>query len=497
MHRTRLKNLLESVALFLLLVPAFVVLHLEKVFHHQINYHFAAVQLCVMMLATVIIIIFCKAISRNKKKASITAFILMLGWFYIGPMKNAMEEVYPDKFYSSYTCLMPLSLITLFFLVYTVRKYSGSLNRLFFFINTLWLIFILVDIISIIISDILPTTQQIKNTYRLPVKNIEDSLKPDIYFIVFDSYSANAVLKKMGFDNHAIEKMLEASGFKMITGSTSNYNLTPYSLASTFNMKYLDFADTRNKILLNDYFKAVDAVKWNGLFPWLSRNGYQIEAYTFFDFPGNPSINKKHDVWDINGLFLQHNLALKVYDDIYWNFGLKSLNTEAKIAFEIEQRDAYDDTVFSKLLNSRHQHFSSPVFTYAHFFMPHSKNSYDSAGNKIIQQPLLSEKETEKLYTEEIKFVNKRILAITDTLLKHANRPLVIIIQGDHGYRFWDDERKPDEFPNFNAVYFSNGDYGRLPDTLSNVNLFKAVLNTWFKQQIPYDPNRHYFLKYK
>jgi len=72
---------------------------------------------------------------------------------------------------------------------------------------------------------------------------------------------------------------------------------------------------------------------------------------------------------------------------------------------------------------------------------------------------------------------------------------LATIIQGDHGYRFYDDRRKNDEFPNFFAVYFSNKDYRHVPDTLSNVNVFKAVLNTYFRQQIPFESNKHFFLR--
>ena len=73
---------------------------------------------------------------------------------------------------------------------------------------------------------------------------------------------------------------------------------------------------------------------------------------------------------------------------------------------------------------------------------------------------------------------------------------MVIIFQGDHGYRFYDNNKKEDEFPNFCAVYFSNKDYRQLPDTISNVNLFKVVVNTWFNQNSPFESNKHYFLHY-
>jgi hypothetical protein len=129
--------------------------------------------------------------------------------------------------------------------------------------------------------------------------------------------------------------------------------------------------------------------------------------------------------------------------------------------------------------------------------MPHPPNGLTSSGDKLPYNNKLSEKENENRYTDEIMFVNKRIRTIVDTLTKNTKRPMVIIMQGDHGYRFWKDGREQDEFPNFSAVYFSNKDYSMVPDTLSNVNLFKAVLNTFFHQNIPFDTNKQFFLHYR
>ncbi len=129
--------------------------------------------------------------------------------------------------------------------------------------------------------------------------------------------------------------------------------------------------------------------------------------------------------------------------------------------------------------------------------MPHIPNSHDSTGKRIPVNTKISVEQEMEGYTNEIRFINKRISTISDTLIRNIKRPLVIIIQGDHGYRFYDDRRKKDEFPNFFAVYFSNKDYRQVPDTLSNVNLFRAVMNTYFNQQIPFETNKHFFLQYK
>ena len=158
--------------------------------------------------------------------------------------------------------------------------------------------------------------------------------------------------------------------------------------------------------------------------------------------------------------------------------------------------DRQDDKLYHWLMSTSAIETKHPQFLYAHFFMPHYPNRRDSLGNISPFNPNLNGVQLIARYTEEIKFVNKRIDSITDAILHTRRRPLVIIIQGDHGYRFNDLQKCKDEFPNFSAVYFSNRDYRQVPDTLSNVNLFKAVLNTYFQQQIPFDKNQQFFLQY-
>ena len=40
-------------------------------------------------------------------------------------------------------------------------------------------------------------------------------------------------------------------------------------------------------------------------------------------------------------------------------------------------------------------------------------------------------------------------------------------------------------FSNLNAFYFPNKDYSRLYDSISPVNTFRVVLNTYFNAQLP------------
>ncbi len=306
-----------------------------------------------MCVATGIFIAFSWLIFREKKKAWIFALFLMLCWFYLGILKNYLQENYADAFFSSYTFILPFVLISFILTAIIIKKYTGPFHRLFLFLNLLWIIFIVMDGISIVLQDTGRPTIQKKYALDLPSTDIADSLRPDIYYIVFDSYSANPILRGMGFDNQMIEEKLVASGYNIVDNGTSNYNLTPFSIGSTLNMKYLDEANTGKKYFLDEFLPAANIVKYNGLVPWLESTGYAFKNYSFFDFDGQPSSIPTHDIWDIEDIFLQHNAGLKIYKDLFWNFKLHSLNDAEKIQLAIDQRDAYDDSVLFTSIKQR------------------------------------------------------------------------------------------------------------------------------------------------
>ena len=65
--------------------------------------------------------------------------------------------------------------------------------------------------------------------------------KPDVYYIILDMYGRDDVLKdRFSYDNSEFLKELEELGFVVTPCSVSNYNMTELSLASSFNMNYLD-----------------------------------------------------------------------------------------------------------------------------------------------------------------------------------------------------------------------------------------------------------------
>jgi hypothetical protein len=68
-----------------------------------------------------------------------------------------------------------------------------------------------------------------------------DIAKPDIYYIVLDSYSRDDILKDMiGFDNSNFLNSLRERGFFIPKCAYSNYDSTARTIASVLNLQYLD-----------------------------------------------------------------------------------------------------------------------------------------------------------------------------------------------------------------------------------------------------------------
>ena len=70
-----------------------------------------------------------------------------------------------------------------------------------------------------------------------PAANPDD---PDIYFLIFDRYGSEESIKHLtGVDND-LPAFLESRGFTVAHDAHSNYGRTAMSIASTFDLDYLD-----------------------------------------------------------------------------------------------------------------------------------------------------------------------------------------------------------------------------------------------------------------
>ena len=128
--------------------------------------------------------------------------------------------------------------------------------------------------------------------------------------------------------------------------------------------------------------------------------------------------------------------------------------------------------------------------------MPHYPYLFDRNGNQLSFEE--SQQEIRKdLYLDYLQYCNKQCLALTDSILKKDKTGPIIILMSDHGFTKYDPSAidASYNFDNMINIYLPDKNYSGFPDTISNVNLFRFILNKQFKQRLPLLKDSTIFLK--
>ena len=490
-----MKNSLQKYPFFLFLLPSFLVLHILKEFYSLIEFKVVSREILSLYILPISTLAVFQILTRSFRKSSLITLLIMLPFYFLGELKDWFLLAKNQSFFGSYSFLIPATLLLMLICMVIILKSHSNFNRIFLYVNTLLIAICLIDLVSLLFFGDKNRKFEIAESYQT-CSNCE---KPDIYFLVFDSYSSTALLKdELGYDNSSLDSALMQKGFKIIPQSRSNYNLTPFSIGSSFNMEYLQGADTSRLYRLRNYLPAVKKIYDNALIQILEKEGYEIYNHSLFDIRNHPSSIPGFDIWGTKQLFEQHILFKKLDKDIGWQFpSWMRLGPENKLKVYSQNRDRHDSIAIRNILGSAAASTQKPKFVYGHLFLPHSPYTYDSSGNKIEPIGVMQPDADKKAYVQQVVYTRKIMLQLIDSILSNHKRPLALIIQGDHGYRFFDKSKDEKEFPNLNAVYFSNGNYHGLNDSMTNVQTFRFLLNNWFGKQYPYPDNHFYFLHYK
>jgi hypothetical protein len=486
-----MKKILEKYPLFLLTLPSFVVIHLEKGLHHLIRMSLSMIGSLFCLSVPLIILGIWYLFLRSVSKASLMTLSCLLPFYYTGDLKSWLSGKFPHSFLQSYSFLLSVFVVMVLVLLFILKRKRTVPGKLFFFINTAIFLFIAADVVTIFFTGS-------KNKYTIDGKNelsyraCDSCYKPDIYYIIFDAYtSSNQLKNEYGYSNQAIEDYLHNKGFYIAQESKSNYCYTAYSVGSTLNMNYITNVDTINKTTDRTYLQALKLVYKNKLVAFLQNQDYKVLNHSLFDIGSYPTTIKHVDFWGIRELFDQYNLFLKLYYDAGYHLPsrVKKLFNNKYFVNDVELRKDLPDTVFRHLLQSVKMKTKQPRFVYAHFLQTHPPYFFDSTGKKLPKTSDAAEG-----YIHQVAYSNRLIKQIADSIIAISERPAIIILQGDHGISFKDPVDPPDKFPILNAIFFSNKDYRLLADSTTSVNTFRIILNTFFEQDLRQLPNKYYHL---
>ncbi|MGQ0739902.1 MAG: hypothetical protein ACT4OJ_12660 [Bacteroidota bacterium] len=480
--KAKLMHIFRSRPLFLLLLPTFFMLHsLVANFAPGVTGTALIQTLLYTGIAAVLALIFFPA-TRSLNKAALVSFYILSFNFFFGSLHDAAKKIFGQQALPvRYGFIIPLFLIILVCLVIWLRKTKRELKRAVLFLNLLFLLLIASDLVVL-----LPKISK-KNIYNPPnlsgqFISCDTCSKPDVYVIIADEYAGQQELTDIfSFDNSIFENDLKQRGFHVVNHTKSNYNATVYSMASLFNMGYIELSG-KEQVTQRDMLLCRSIIKNNNTGYFFKKQGYSIYNHSFFTLHGKKKAVNNYYFHPISRILTFETFTNRISRDVGHNF-------HSKERYRAIYRNDFlnDERVDSLTKITALPGNAGPRFVYTHFTRPHHPYFAGRDGRHFVPpDSLRGFPRLQKEYTEHILYTNRRLLELIDHIRLHSANPPIILLASDHGFRQF--REKADQkyyFMNLCAVYLPGGDYSLFYDGMSPVNTFRVILNSQFGQQLP------------
>jgi hypothetical protein len=309
------------------------------------------------------------------------------------------------------------------------------------------------------------------------------SYTPDVYYLIFDEYPREDTLKEFfDYDNQEMINFLNNNGFYIAHESHSNYPQTKLALSSSLNMKHVNYLQ---KELGED---SIDNRPLAQLFDNnIVMQKFKIYGYKTIGFDNGWGTDRLLSVADLTLCRNDQNLNSEF---MIMLMRTSILNPVYVKLFDSDYRDKIL-CAFSELENIPKE-YDEPVFVYAHIFLPHGPYVFGPNGEEITPDSMsLRDEEytsSKEGFLNQVKFADKKIIEITEKILRESEVPPIIIIQSDHGSQRELDWNNPSEkglrerLAILNAYHLPNGGSELLYPSITPVNSFRVVFNYYFNE---------------
>lgn len=442
-------------------------------------------------------------IIRSSGKAALLASFLLITFYSYGHVFQMLNGKSLLGFvYGRHLVLMILWLALIFagslFILRKIKENAGP-NRILNFVS---LFLLLLPVYQIgryyIVQKKNVVSESAVSTPFLVSTDESSAVQPDVYYIIMDGYSRADVLQELyDLDISPFTNELKQMGFVFPECAQSNYGFTGFSLSSALNMDYVDtFAETipwgaaterYNASLMHDYIRHS-----------LVRAAFKQLGYTIVTFDtGTPLLDVDDSDYFIeftstinkNGAGLQ----LSTFEHLFIKTTMLSLvfDENSRIMRAITgqlktpHRQQHERALYVLDQLGKVHTIPGKKFVFFHIMAPHDPYVFDAEGNYVANESL----ETVPGYTDEVKYLNKRLPEIVRSLITNSETPPVIIIQGDHGW----DPRPQYKMKILNAYYLPNGGDKLLYPTITPVNTFRLIFNHYFGANLDFLEDRSFY----
>jgi hypothetical protein len=501
---------LESWLLHPFLFGIFPVLAMLAYNISQIGPMFAIRPLLISLTLTLISFIFYRFLLKDDQRAAIATSFFLLLFFTYGHVFNFTQNMTIGGMAISKVRYLGTLWLVLFvggnwLIIWKIRNPRAWT----FPLNGVGLILVVISILQISLFEVhaLGTRYQAQS---VKTRSIAAQLHPplgkplpDIYYIVPEDYTRSDGLKlAYQGDNSSFLAALQQQGFYVVSCSLSNYVFSVESIAAALNMQYLAQLDSR--------FSPPNT-QLGDLDPYLQDNavGQTLKdlGYNFISFQSGfpPTEFRNADLYlsdqsDIDNLNLlggmtpfEAQLFQTTLGDIFIQIHIipqDLVNSLYSSAYLLDRdRILYELNKVAQLPS-----IPGPKFVFVHLLGPHNPFVFGPHGEVLTRtvpftynDDLAARSSTYNAgYDGEITYLDSRFLQIVTTILERSTTPPIIIIQSDTG-----STRAPDWVnTNLSAVYFPGGGESALYPTLTQVNTFRVVFNTYFGGHLNLLPDR-------
>ncbi|OHA20366.1 MAG: hypothetical protein A2849_01150 [Candidatus Taylorbacteria bacterium RIFCSPHIGHO2_01_FULL_51_15] len=436
------------------------------------------------------------AFIKHKQTSALIASLSLIFFFAYGTAYAPIEylkigDVIVGRFRYFFPAWSLLFLLIAYGIV-RMRSYTKIATKFIAVVGLTLLLFPVIDIAAFTLRN----NDEVSHTFT-GLKSGEETIaeSPDIYYLILDQYAHAETLKAAGFDNTSFINALEDRGFMVRKRSATNYPLTSTSLTSSLNMRYIE----GERELEDAGRQAFRAIRDNAAQRFLKNRGY-----TTIHFDTGVSITEYNEFADVN---ISCGRVSELWALIIRMTPLKILDRRYRIVDGDHRGRILCQ--FERLAEVPFMEGEIPKFVFAHIVSPHAPFVFGPNGENVDTSFLGVDVEQpggEKLYLEQLQYLNTLVLDTVTKIQERSKRPPVIIIHSDHGSssrprEVWDnptDEFLNERMRNFMALYAPTVDREIFAKKVTTpVNIFRFIFNEYFDANFPLLEERSYFASIK
>lgn len=465
----------------------------------------------VVVLLTLALWLLVTVMLRDVRRAALIVSLFLLLFFSFGICYLELTAVLAGESASS-SIEVPAALLTVWTLVFSLGTYAfvktdQDLRNLTTIVNVVAGCLVLTCVIQIGIGqqraprvelgDVRATDTEAGPTVYADVDSV-----PDIYYIILDGYARSDVLHEVyDLDNGEFLESLEARGFYVASECRANYSQTLLSLASSLNLNYLDDLVSRIGADYPGTGPVLEMIRDSAVVQLLEQHGYSTVAFA----SGYTGTELKT---------ADRYLAARWYPDEL-QVALINMTPIPFIAQPFyDMHDWHRERIlytFEHIADA--SEFEGPTFVFAHILAPHPPFVFGRHGEEIdpeyqfvlddgshlVGNRGFTREEYIHGYREQLLFINTKVTAAVDAILSRSDRPVVIVLQGDHGpgsMLDWESAERSnleERFSILNAYHLPGDGEAGLYDQISPVNTFRLIFTAYLGAEYARLEDESYF----